>query len=124
MYQMPSTCTFKWSLNAVKRSRPSHYASSHHLSIRLTQDLVEGGNERLSEPEGEDQLGARHEQLSIQLARYSACDMVYQAGGWGVDINWARTLGTRPLKKLERPSFLAILVRILKPLSGLSKFLF
>lgn len=33
-------------------------------------------------------------------------------------------MGTRPLKKLERPSFLAILVRILKPLSGLSKFLF
>lgn len=28
------------------------------------------------------------------------------------------------MKKLERPSFLAILVRILKPLSGLSKFLF
>lgn len=34
------------------------------------------------------------------------------------------TLGTRPLKKLEKPSFLAMLDRILKPLSGLSKFLF
>lgn len=34
------------------------------------------------------------------------------------------TLGTRPLKKAEGPSFFAMLVRILKPLSGLSKFLF
>ena len=33
-------------------------------------------------------------------------------------------MGTRPLKKLERPSFLAMLVKILKPLSGFSKFLF
>lgn len=34
------------------------------------------------------------------------------------------TLGTRPLKKLENPSFLAILDRIRKPLSGLSKLRF
>lgn len=33
-------------------------------------------------------------------------------------------MGTRPLKKLERPSFFAMLDRILKPLSGFSKFLF
>jgi hypothetical protein len=33
-------------------------------------------------------------------------------------------LGTRPLKKLGRPSFLAMLARILKPLSGLSKLRF
>jgi hypothetical protein len=35
-----------------------------------------------------------------------------------------RSLGTRPLKKAEKPSFRAILVRIRIPLSGLSKFLF
>lgn len=34
------------------------------------------------------------------------------------------TLGTRPLKKLEKPSFLAMLDRMRKPLSGFSKFLF
>jgi hypothetical protein len=34
------------------------------------------------------------------------------------------TLGTSPLKKAEKPSFRAILVRIRIPLSGLSKFLF
>lgn len=50
--------------------------------------------------------------------------MLHQDKDWEVDVGWALTLGTRPLKKLERPSFLAILVRILKPLSGLSKFLF
>lgn len=34
------------------------------------------------------------------------------------------TFGTRPLKKLPNPSFLAMLDRIRKPLSGFSKFLF
>lgn len=34
------------------------------------------------------------------------------------------TLGTRPLKKAPMPSLRAILVRIWKPLSGFSKFLF
>ena len=33
-------------------------------------------------------------------------------------------MGTRPLKKLDIPSFFAMLVRIRKPLSGFSKFLF
>ena len=35
-----------------------------------------------------------------------------------------RSLGTKPLKKAENPSFRAILVRIRIPPSGLSKFLF
>lgn len=34
------------------------------------------------------------------------------------------SLGVRPLKKLESPSFLIILPTILKPLFGLSKFRF
>lgn len=34
------------------------------------------------------------------------------------------TLGTKPLKKAEAPSFRAMLVRIRKPLSGLSKLRF
>ena len=34
------------------------------------------------------------------------------------------TFGTKPLKKLVIPSFFIILPTILKPLSGLSKFLF
>lgn len=108
----------------MERPKPFHRASSHRLLIHLTQGLVEGGDERLREPEGEDQLGARHEQLRTPLARYSASAMLHQDKDWEVDVGWALTLGTRPLKKLERPSFLAILVRILKPLSGLSKFLF
>lgn len=34
------------------------------------------------------------------------------------------TLGTRPLKKADGPSFLAMLLRMRKPLSGLSKLRF
>jgi hypothetical protein len=34
------------------------------------------------------------------------------------------TLGVRPLKKLPKPSLRAMLDRMRKPLSGLSKFLF
>ncbi len=34
------------------------------------------------------------------------------------------SFGVKPLKKLEKPSFLAMLDRILNPLSGLSKFRF
>lgn len=34
------------------------------------------------------------------------------------------SFGVKPLKKLENPSFFAILLRIRKPLSGLSKFRF
>lgn len=30
-----------------------------------SKGLVEGGDERLRKPEGEDQLGARHEQLIL-----------------------------------------------------------
>ena len=33
-------------------------------------------------------------------------------------------MGTRPLKKADAPSFLAMLVRMRKPLSGLSKLRF
>lgn len=36
----------------------------------------------------------------------------------------SQTFGTSPLKKLEKPSFLAILVRMRKPLSGFSKLRF
>jgi len=35
-----------------------------------------------------------------------------------------RSFGTKPLKKLVIPSFFIILLTILKPLSGLSKFRF
>ena len=35
-----------------------------------------------------------------------------------------QTLGTSPLKKAEKPSFLAMLDRMRKPLSGFSKFRF
>lgn len=40
--------------------------------------------------------------------------------GWGS----VPTFGTSPLKKLEKPSFLAMFARILNPPSGLSKFRF
>lgn len=46
------------------RSRESKVVGNqHHTGHLPLQGGVEGGDQCLSQPEGEDQLGARHEQL-------------------------------------------------------------
>lgn len=75
---------------------------------------VESRDQGLRQPEGEDKLGASHEELQANILVQSR--FIWSGGD--------HTLGTRPLKKAEAPSFLAMLVRMRKPLSGLSKLRF
>jgi hypothetical protein len=52
----------------------------------------------------------------------SSCEMLVWCHSIALAL-W-HTFGTKPLKKLVMPSFFIILLTILKPLSGLSKFRF
>lgn len=80
------------------------------------ESSVESRDQSLGKPEGENKLGSGHEKL---LGGYC------QLGNTAEQIMMgSRTLGTSPLKKLEKPSCLAMLLRIRKPLSGLSKLRF
>ena len=60
-------------------------------------------------------------QITLSKAGIKVCANQKLKTSLGPVIN---NLGVKPLKKLEGPSFLAMLLKILNPLSGLSKLRF
>jgi hypothetical protein len=90
-------------------------ASALKYQIQTTENLSAVNHSSFSPPI------QRQVYTTVLKAGINVCANQKLNTSFGPVIN---NFGVKPLKKLEKPSFLAILLRILKPDSGFSKFRF